>query len=82
VFPSLYVLSRTRFYPAVRVAGATFALAAAAGWALDRLGALDNPLAPVEDAAAHLSSIAILLAGLAIAAQLLDRQPSGAPRIA
>ncbi len=37
VFPSLYLLSRTPLYPAVRVAGATFALAAATGWGLVRL---------------------------------------------
>ena len=80
VFPSLYLLSRTRLYPAVRTAGATFALVAATGWALDRLGALSNPLGAIEDAAvAHLSSIAILLAGLAILVQLLDRQPGAAP---
>ncbi len=79
VFPSLYLLSQTRFYPAVRIAGATFALAAATGWALDRLGALTNPLEAVEAAAvAHLSSIAILLAGLAILVQLLDRPTEAA----
>ena len=79
VLPSLYVLSRTRFYPAFRIAGATFGLAAATAWALDRLGALDNPFGVVEDAAvAHLSSIAMLLAGLAILAPLLERPPRAA----
>ena len=77
VFPSLYVLSRTRFYPAFRVAGASLALAAATGWGLDRArcaGATRS--ARVEDAAvAHLSSIVLLLAGLAIVARLLDGRP-------
>ena len=73
VFPSLYVLSRTRFYPVFRVTGASLALAAAIAWGLDRLGVLDNPLDAVEAAAvAHLSSIVVLLAGLASAAWLLD----------
>jgi hypothetical protein len=49
-FPSLYLASRTRFYPALRVIGASAALAAATGWALERLGILENPLAGVEDA--------------------------------
>jgi HupE / UreJ protein len=76
VIPSLYLLSRTRFYPAFRVAGASLALAAATGWGLDRLGALDNPLGAIEAAAAaHLTSIVALLAGLAIAARLLDGRP-------
>lgn len=74
VFPSLYVLSRTRFYPAFRVAGAWLALAAATAWGLDRLGALDNPLGAAA-AVAHLSSIVALLAGLAIVARLLDGRP-------
>lgn len=50
VFPSLYLASRTRWYPAVRLAGAAVALVAALGWALDRLGVLANPLAGVEEA--------------------------------
>ena len=64
VFPSLYVVSRTRFYAPLRVTGAVLALVAAVGWALDRLGLLENPLTPVEDAViAHLWSVA---AGLAV----------------
>lgn len=51
VFPSLYVASRTRSYPAVRVAAASFALLASCGWAADRLGLLANPLAELEAAA-------------------------------
>ena len=79
VFPSLYVLSRTRFYPAFRVAGASLALAAAAGWGLDRLGLPANPFGALETVAvAHLPSIVLLLAGLAIAARL-DGRPAMAP---
>jgi HupE / UreJ protein len=81
VFPSLYVLSRTRFYPAFRVASASLALVAATGWGLDRLGVLANPLGPVEAAAvAHLSGIVALLAGLAILARLVNGRP-GAVRV-
>lgn len=73
VFPSLYVLSSTRVYPTFRVAGATLALTAATGWALERIGLLDNPLGALEAAAvAHLPSIVLLLAGIAIAARLLN----------
>ena len=49
IFPSLYLASRTRFYPALRVIGASGALTAATGWALERLGVLTNPLAGIED---------------------------------
>jgi hypothetical protein len=73
VFPSLYVLSGTRFYPAFRVAGALLALTAATGWGLERTGMLENPLGGVEAAAVtHLSSIVVLLAGMAIVARLLN----------
>lgn len=48
VFPSLWLLSRTRVYPRVRVGGGILALVAATAWGLDRAGALDNPLAGVE----------------------------------
>lgn len=50
IFPSLYLASRTRSYPALRIAGASIALAAATAWGLERLGVLENPFAPVEDA--------------------------------
>jgi HupE / UreJ protein len=73
VFPSLYLLSGTRFYAAFRVAGASLALTAATGWGLERTGVLDNPLAALEaTAVAHLSSIVVLLAGIAIVARLLN----------
>lgn len=49
VFPLLYLLSRTRWYPAVRTTGALIALVAATTWALDRLGWLADPLAGVEE---------------------------------
>ena len=78
VFPSLYVASRTRWYPAIRVAGASAALVAATGWALERLGLLANPLAGAEDAAiAHPWTVVGALAASAGTAWLLDRRWSG-----
>lgn len=78
VLPSLYVVSRTRWYPALRVGGALVALAAATGWALDRLGVLANPLAGLEEAAiAHPFVVVGGLAGCAAAAWLGS---AGAPR--
>jgi hypothetical protein len=50
VFPALCLTSRTRFYPVLRLGGASVALAAATGWALERLGVVANPLAGVEQA--------------------------------
>ncbi|MDX8030384.1 HupE/UreJ family protein [Lentzea sp. BCCO 10_0856] len=49
LFPSLYVLSGTRWYRTIRLGGASFALVAATAWALDRLGVLGNPLAAAEE---------------------------------
>lgn len=51
LFPSLYLIARTRFYPAVRTAGAGLALAAATGWVVERAGLAASPLASVEAAA-------------------------------
>lgn len=48
ILASLYLVSRTRFYAPVRLIGAGVALAAATGWAHDRLGVLANPLAGVD----------------------------------
>ena len=44
LFPSLYLLARTRFYPAVRIVGGSLAITAATGWVLERLGVVANPL--------------------------------------
>jgi hypothetical protein len=74
VFPSLYALSTTRWYPAVRVVGAACVLVAAIGWALDRLRVLANPLAPVEDAAVtHSWVVVVALAALAVVAAGRER---------
>ena len=82
VFPSLYLLSRTRWYPRVRVAGALVALVAAATWALDRLGWLADPLAGVEETlVAHpwwvvLGMAVLALSALAMSGRAVDR-PAG-----
>ena len=73
VLPSLYMLSRTRAYPVMRVTAAGLALVAATGWALDRLGVLDNPLTVVEEAAiANPLAIVLGLAALAAGASLAE----------
>lgn len=74
VFPSLYALSTTRWYAGFRIAGASAVLVASTGWALDRLGVLHNPLAPVEDAAVgHPWIVVGALATLAIVAVARER---------
>ncbi len=83
VFPSLYVLSTTRWYPAVRIAGASLALAAAVGWSVDRLGWATNPLAWLEDAAiTHRWWVVVGLAALAAAAKVVDRSVQADSRLA
>jgi hypothetical protein len=77
LFPSLYLASRTRFYRALRLAGASVALVAAIGWALDRLGVLTNPLAGAEEAViGHPWSVVAGLALVAVACRLGDRRPA------
>lgn len=75
VFPSLYALSTTRWYPWVRVIGAALVLAAALGWVLDRLGLVTNPLTPLETAAvSHPWVVVLMLAGLAAAALVGEKR--------
>lgn len=66
VFPSLYVLSRTRWARPVRIGLALTALVAAAFWVTDRTGIFANPLAAVEDAV--IANAWIVVAGLAVLA--------------
>ena len=74
VFPSLYLLSRTRSYPGVRRVGALVALGAATTWALDRLGWLADPLAGVEETlVAHPWWVVVGTAALALACRAADR---------
>ena len=74
LFPSLHLASRTRWYSAVRLAGAAAALAAAAGWVLERLGLLANPLAGAEEAVvAHPWWVVAGLAAVAACCLLADR---------
>lgn len=93
VFPSLYIMSRTRSYPRVRVVGASVALVAAIGWAIDRLGLLVNPFELLEDAAiGHPWHIVVIFALAAILMWLVDgrwsrneeqiptTRPAGKPR--
>lgn len=73
-FPALYALSRTRWFTPVRLGGAAVALAAATGWALDRLGVLANPFAGLEAAAvANPWVVVVGLAALAAVALLHER---------
>ena len=51
VFPSLYLLARTRSYPATRAVGGVLGLGAATLWVLERVGVLGNPFEGAETAA-------------------------------
>lgn len=78
VFPSLYVLSRTRWGRPVRVGIAAVALVAAGCWIADRAGWFSNPLSTVEDAViANSWAVVIGFAVLAAAAWLTGRGRSG-----
>jgi hypothetical protein len=76
------LLSTTRRYDAVRVTGATFALALAGCWILERLELVANPLAPLEDAAVgHQWRVAKILAVASLATWGWERRllASGPP---
>jgi hypothetical protein len=51
--PSLVLLSRTRAYGALRIAGALFAIFASAGWLAERLLNVHNPLDAMVNSVAH-----------------------------
>ena len=51
--PSLVLLSRTRAYAVLRIAGALFAVFASAGWMAERLLNAHNPLDAVVNSVAH-----------------------------
>ena len=73
-FPSLWLLSRTTFYPAIRMAGAILALLMASAWVVERLLRTSNPFAPLEDAAIdHLVLTGAALAVLALAGRSSTR---------
>lgn len=75
LLPSLLVLAGTRLYPAVRIGGAAFALAAAAGWAAERAAGVPNPLGGLEEAAIAQPWVAVAgLAALAAGATLAERR--------
>ena len=72
--PWLYALSRTSWYTGARCLCAGVALAASAGWVLDRLGVLPNPLAGLEAAAVeHLWLAPTTAAVIALTALLARR---------
>ncbi|WP_435769658.1 HupE/UreJ family protein [Nocardioides sp. SYSU DS0651] len=85
LFPSLYLLARTRLYPAVRFVLGALAGLAAAGWLVERLGLLANPLGAVEDAAiAHSWHVALglgLIAALATVGATRTDRPNIARRV-
>ena len=58
--PSLVLMSRTRAYPFLRIAGALFACSASAGWIAERLLGVHNPVDVVVNLAA---SHAVWIAG-------------------
>jgi hypothetical protein len=65
-FPALWFLSQTRAYRAVRVVGASTALAASGAWIVERLDVAVNPFSPIEDATVdHLGLIGTMLAAVA-----------------
>lgn len=80
VFPSLYVIGRTRYEQPARRLGAGIALAASTAWILDRTGVLANPLAGVEDAVVtHPWWVVATIGAVAALLYFLDRRHLAAP---
>ena len=62
ILPSLILLSGTRAYPAVRIAGAASAAIASLGWIVERILDVQTPVdAVVNEMAAHTRAIAVTL---------------------
>ncbi len=80
VFPSILLLSRTRFLRPARLVGASLALAAAVAWALDRLGVVGDPLADAEQSlvdhpwwvVAAAAALAVVLAAVDVRAVVVS----------
>lgn len=71
VFPSIFLISTRRSSGVIRVAGATFALVAAGGWLVDRVGLASNPFEPVESAlVGHPLVVVLAIAALAVTLRL------------
>jgi len=67
VLPALILLSRTRLYPSIRIAGALFAGAAAAGWIAKRWWDISNPADAIVTALAQRAiwiALALTLLGI------------------
>ncbi|MCU1369282.1 MAG: hypothetical protein JWO77_476 [Ilumatobacteraceae bacterium] len=82
VFPSLYLMATRQSYTAVRVGGASLALAASGGWMLGRLGLVSSPFDGIEGTLIrHPWGVVIALAVLAIAVRLLDHRNAQPPTL-
>jgi hypothetical protein len=76
VMPALILLARTRFYPAVRIAGAVLAGVAAIAWIIERTLGTDNPVGRAIDAGlGHAPWLLGLLTIAALLAFAAERRP-------
>lgn len=74
VFPSVYLVASRRSADAIRLVGASIALAAAGGWLVERLGLAGNPFARVETLVVdHPLVVVAAIAALAVLVHLVDR---------
>lgn len=77
-FPSLWLLSRTKAYPAVRIGGAGLAFLMAIGWVAERLDISSSPFGPIEDwSIDNLIPLGCGLAAVAVVAWIFVRSESG-----
>ena len=80
LFPSLYLMARTRFYPGVRVVGGGLAVIAAIGWVIERLGLIANPLGVLEVAAiGHAKVVVVAVLAVATCLWIMDRALGSVP---
>jgi hypothetical protein len=69
IFPTLFLLRRTRFYPAVLVGGSLLLAAVATGWAIERLLELEPRVDSLFDPILYFPRVLFLLGGaMAVAA--------------
>ncbi len=75
--PWLLILSVTRWYPAVRIAGSLLAMVAAAAWIVERVTETANPMANIVNAAAPYAGWLIVILALAAILALIWTKAGG-----
>ncbi len=77
IFPSIYLVSLTKYYRPIRTLIASLTIAIALVWAADRLGLISNALSPIEDfITSNLLIIAVVSSALSLGLSMAAKRNS------